>query len=82
MTGIGVTPFASVLKALYHKKMTGAKLKVEKVHFYWSARDVRAFEWFQVLLRGMRLLWSLKGEMECCVRWCQVNVFAVLTRVL
>eukprot|EP01094_Clydonella_sp_ATCC50884_P009136 TRINITY_DN1866_c0_g1_i1.p1 TRINITY_DN1866_c0_g1~~TRINITY_DN1866_c0_g1_i1.p1 ORF type:complete len:541 (-),score=154.23 TRINITY_DN1866_c0_g1_i1:102-1724(-) len=68
--GIGVTPFASVLKALYHRKTTGAKCKVEKVHFFWSARDVRAFEWFQVLLRDLELAMSESGE-----RFLTINIY-------
>ena len=46
--GIGVTPFASVLKSIwYHFAGMGeqqhAKFKLKKVYFYWIARDkVRA----------------------------------------
>ena len=52
--GIGVTPFASILKALLHRKRTSSQCKVEKVHFYWICREYKAFEWFQTLLRGMK----------------------------
>ena len=51
--GIGVTPFASVLKAIYHKKTTNQNVKLEKIYFYWICRETRAFEWFQHVLRGM-----------------------------
>ncbi|KAI9189807.1 hypothetical protein H9P43_001240 [Blastocladiella emersonii ATCC 22665] len=51
--GIGVTPFASILKSIfYHKKQGGGdRLKhLRKVYFIWTNRDMRAFEWFQTLL--------------------------------
>uniref|UniRef100_A0A4W3H6E5 NADPH oxidase 3 n=1 Tax=Callorhinchus milii TaxID=7868 RepID=A0A4W3H6E5_CALMI len=49
--GIGVTPFASVLKSIWYKyndlKMT------MKVYFYWICRDTNAFEWFVDLLQSL-----------------------------
>nr|CAG8489086.1 8673_t:CDS:10 [Entrophospora candida] len=49
--GIGVTPFASILKSIwyrinYPKKST----KLRKVYFFWICRDYDSFEWFQSLL--------------------------------
>uniref|UniRef100_A0A671MT17 Cytochrome b-245 heavy chain-like n=1 Tax=Sinocyclocheilus anshuiensis TaxID=1608454 RepID=A0A671MT17_9TELE len=55
--GIGVTPFASILKSIWYKKL-GAT-----IYFYWLCRETYAFEWFADLLqvleketeeRGMR----------------------------
>ena len=54
--GIGVTPFASVLKSIYHKKTTNQNVKLEKIYFYWICRETRAFEWFQHVLRGTTLM--------------------------
>jgi len=51
--GIGVTPFASIIKSLYHKRKTNAKCKVEKVYFFWICRDMTSFEWFQTLLKEL-----------------------------
>ena len=51
--GIGVTPFASIIKCLYHLKKTDSKCKIEKAYFFWICRDMTSFEWFQTLLRGM-----------------------------
>uniref|UniRef100_A0A4W3HTB7 NADPH oxidase 3 n=1 Tax=Callorhinchus milii TaxID=7868 RepID=A0A4W3HTB7_CALMI len=52
--GIGVTPFASVLKSIWYKyndlKMT---MKVKRVYFYWICRDTNAFEWFVDLLQSL-----------------------------
>lgn len=51
--GIGVTPFASIIKSLYHLKNNDAKCKIEKAYFFWICRDMTSFEWFQSLLRGL-----------------------------
>lgn len=48
--GIGVTPFASILKHLVHKSETKPDYAVKKVYFYWIARDHSHFEWFHNLL--------------------------------
>ena len=48
--GIGVTPFASILKSIWAqcKLRTGTKHK--KIHFFWICRDMKSFSWFQDLL--------------------------------
>ncbi|KAJ1925205.1 hypothetical protein IWQ60_004698 [Tieghemiomyces parasiticus] len=49
--GIGVTPFASVLKSLWYRTTQPGKLAhLRKVYFFWICRDIQAFEWFQDLL--------------------------------
>ncbi|XP_048363412.1 NADPH oxidase 3 [Sphaerodactylus townsendi] len=49
--GIGVTPFASILKSIWYKCYTlNTELNLEKVYFYWICRDPSAFEWFADLL--------------------------------
>ncbi|KAJ1660702.1 hypothetical protein IWQ61_000410 [Dispira simplex] len=49
--GIGVTPFASVLKSLWHRVTQPGRLsELRKVYFIWVCRDIQAFEWFQDLL--------------------------------
>jgi len=53
--GIGVTPFASILKSIRYRyerqQATGLKqLSITKVYFFWIARDKSAFEWFGELL--------------------------------
>ncbi|KAJ3189695.1 hypothetical protein HK101_008754 [Irineochytrium annulatum] len=49
--GIGVTPFASILKTIWYRinNPTGL-IKLRKVYFIWVCRDKDAFEWFQDLL--------------------------------
>ncbi|XP_019376900.1 PREDICTED: NADPH oxidase 1 isoform X1 [Gavialis gangeticus] len=57
--GIGVTPFASVLKSIWYKfQQADQSLKTKKIYFYWLCRDTGAFAWFNDLLA------SLEQEME------------------
>ncbi|XP_034545750.1 NADPH oxidase 1 [Notolabrus celidotus] len=57
--GIGVTPFASILKSIWYKfKVSNPKLRTRKIYFYWLCRETHAFEWFADLLKG------LEKEME------------------
>jgi NADPH oxidase len=67
-TGIGVTPFASVLKQVWHLRRqqleagmtataTGGALaagrRLKRVEFIWICRDPRNFAWFQALLHSL-----------------------------
>ncbi|EHB12428.1 NADPH oxidase 1 [Heterocephalus glaber] len=57
--GIGVTPFASILKSIWYKFQRGDhNLKTQKIYFYWICRETGAFAWFNDLLI------SLEQEME------------------
>uniref|UniRef100_A0A4W5PXI8 NADPH oxidase 1 n=1 Tax=Hucho hucho TaxID=62062 RepID=A0A4W5PXI8_9TELE len=57
--GIGVTPFASVLKSIWYKfKDSNPELRTRKIYFYWLCRETHAFEWFADLLQ------VLEREME------------------
>ncbi|XP_012378508.2 cytochrome b-245 heavy chain isoform X2 [Dasypus novemcinctus] len=50
--GIGVTPFASILKSVWYKYCNNATdLRLKKIYFYWLCRDTHAFEWFADLLQ-------------------------------
>ncbi|KAL5272003.1 hypothetical protein ACHWQZ_G000262 [Mnemiopsis leidyi] len=50
--GIGVTPFASILKDLVHKasSMQASLSRVKKVYFLWSTRTQKQFEWLLDIL--------------------------------
>ena len=50
-TGIGVTPFASILKTLWHQRTYNTvPLRLKRVEFFWICRDTSSFAWFQALL--------------------------------
>ncbi|KAJ3106324.1 hypothetical protein HDU97_006522 [Phlyctochytrium planicorne] len=52
--GIGVTPFASILKSLWYKILNPTKeIALQKVYFIWICRDKDSFEWFQDLLQAL-----------------------------
>nr|XP_010974076.2 NADPH oxidase 1 [Camelus dromedarius] len=57
--GIGVTPFASILKSIWYKfRHADHNLKTQTIYFYWICRETGAFAWFNDLLA------SLEQEME------------------
>ncbi|KAG0254277.1 hypothetical protein DFQ27_006939 [Actinomortierella ambigua] len=52
--GIGVTPFASVLKSIWYRVNYPTKpTKLHKVYFFWICRDKESLEWFQSLLLAL-----------------------------
>lgn len=52
--GIGVTPFASILKDIWHEfSVRPCEMKLKKIYFFWLCRDTGAFEWFAELLRQL-----------------------------
>lgn len=46
--GIGVTPFASILRSILHRRRAAdpGTMDLQKVYFIWMNRDQQAFEWF------------------------------------
>ncbi|NXW00161.1 DUOX2 oxidase, partial [Fregetta grallaria] len=49
--GIGVTPFASILKDLVFKSFISSKLLCKKIYFIWVTRTQRQFEWLADIIR-------------------------------
>ena len=48
--GIGVTPFASILKHIWYRQRKGRLGALRRVEFFWICRDAPSFGWFQSLL--------------------------------
>jgi predicted ferric reductase len=49
--GIGVTPFASILKSIWYRmNYPQGKTRLRKVYFFWVCRDFGSLEWFRSLL--------------------------------
>ncbi|EKG10635.1 Cytochrome b245 heavy chain [Macrophomina phaseolina MS6] len=49
--GIGVTPFASILKSIWYRmNYPQGKTRLKKVYFFWICRDFGSLEWFRSLL--------------------------------
>ncbi|XP_022081729.1 NADPH oxidase 1-like [Acanthaster planci] len=63
--GIGVTPFASILKSISHKLLSPEfELKLRKVYFFWICRDTNAFEWFTEMLQSLESMLIENGQRE------------------
>lgn len=53
-TGIGVTPWASVLKNIWHMRQSPDPPKrLRRVEFIWICKDTNSFQWFQALLSSL-----------------------------
>lgn len=67
--GIGVTPFASILKHIWYRQRAGRLGRLRHVEFIWVCRDAKSFAWFGSVLREIEdaqvdrkfisLLWTL-----------------------
>ncbi|XP_059917302.1 dual oxidase 1 [Gadus macrocephalus] len=58
--GIGVTPFASILKDLVVKSSNKAKIQCKKVYFIWVTRTQRQFEWVSDIVREVEEMDTLE----------------------
>src|SRR6201996_4856914 len=53
-TGIGVTPWASILKNIWHLRSgPNPPQRLRRVEFIWICKDTTSFEWFQALLSSL-----------------------------
>ncbi|XP_012943483.1 dual oxidase 2 [Aplysia californica] len=51
--GIGVTPFASILKDIAFKSKSGVPITCKKVYFIWVTRTQRSYEWLVDIIRDV-----------------------------
>ena len=53
--GIGVTPFASILKSIWYRMSSAStqQTRLKKVYFFWVCRDFGTLEWFKSLLTAI-----------------------------
>lgn len=53
-TGIGVTPWAAILKNIWHlRNGPNPPQRLRRVEFIWVCRDTTSFTWFQALLSSL-----------------------------
>jgi len=53
-TGIGVTPWAAILKNIWHlRNGPNPPTRLRRVEFLWICKDTNSFEWFQTLLSSL-----------------------------
>ena len=65
-TGVGVTPFASILDTIKNQPSKG-----QSIHFYWSSRDQFSFDWFSDLFGSL-----LSGKNSQLARFQPVEKFS------
>ena len=64
-TGIGVTPWASILKSIWHMRISpNPPKRLRRVEFIWVCKDTTSFEWFQALLQSLELQSSMMSGGE------------------
>jgi predicted ferric reductase len=71
--GIGVTPFASVLRSLQLQRASGkAGFRLKRLHFVWVSREQDSFEWFTRML----------GELERANAddWLDIHIYFTAAR--
>jgi len=55
-TGIGVTPWASILKQIWHlRSYPNPPSRLRRVEFIWITRDTSSFAWFHELLSSLEM---------------------------
>ncbi|KAL2087776.1 hypothetical protein ACEWY4_016604 [Coilia grayii] len=60
--GIGVTPFASILKSVWYKHVqNNTDVLTKKIYFYWLCPETQAFEWFADVLQSLEEQMMEKG---------------------
>ncbi|HUX22860.1 MAG TPA: ferric reductase-like transmembrane domain-containing protein, partial [Spirochaetia bacterium] len=65
--GIGVTPFASILKSILYQHEHGGDIKLEKVYFFWLSRGQKSFDWFSELLTEI--------ETKRLTKFMEINIY-------
>ncbi|KAK3803212.1 hypothetical protein RRG08_013795 [Elysia crispata] len=53
--GIGITPFASILKDIANRSKNLARVPCQKVYFIWVTRTQRSFEWMTDIIRQVEV---------------------------
>lgn len=61
--GIGVTPYSSILKHIWHLASQDSEMKIKKIYFFWICASIETFEWFGHLLYGLECKMKRKTEM-------------------
>ncbi len=84
--GIGVTPFASILKSVFYKlTQEDTALKLRKVYFYWICPEPSAFEWFADLLQSVESQMASKGiryTVHACINVHNCIIIIIIVQLL
>jgi NADPH oxidase len=75
-TGIGVTPWASILKNIWHLRSgPNPPRRLRRVEFIWVCRDTSSFEWFQALLSSLESQSASAAANEGCVEFLRIHTY-------
>jgi ferredoxin-NADP reductase len=79
--GIGVTPFASILRSIAARRSQGLETKLEKVYFFWLYRGQKTFEWFSELLEEIDAMRLRMLEINVCLTDARINSTTGLLKI-
>lgn len=75
-TGIGVTPWASILKNIYNLRSSpNPPRRLRRVEFIWVCRDTSSFEWFQALLSSLEAQSIAEAESQDSVEFLRIHTY-------
>ncbi|KAJ0425101.1 FAD-binding domain-containing protein [Aspergillus carlsbadensis] len=75
-TGIGVTPWASILKNIWHMRASpNPPKRLRRVEFIWVCKDTTSFEWFQELLASLEAQSSADAAFEGSAEFLRIHIY-------
>ncbi|RMZ76403.1 hypothetical protein DV737_g4858, partial [Chaetothyriales sp. CBS 132003] len=75
-TGIGVTPWASVLKNIYNMRAgPNPPRRLKRVEFIWITRSIESFEWFQTLLSSLEYQSGLTAQRDGVPEFLRIHTY-------
>ncbi|KAL4867919.1 hypothetical protein BDV12DRAFT_109877 [Aspergillus spectabilis] len=75
-TGIGVTPWASILKNIWHLRASpNPPERLRRVEFIWVCKDTTSFEWFQALLSSLEAQSATDAAYEGISEFLRIHIY-------
>ncbi|KAL4875045.1 ferric reductase NAD binding domain-containing protein [Aspergillus karnatakaensis] len=75
-TGIGVTPWASILKNIWHLRASpNPPKRLRRVEFIWVCKDTTSFEWFQALLSSLEAQSTTDAAYEGISEFLRIHIY-------
>ncbi len=75
-TGIGVTPWASILKNIWHLRAgPNPPTRLRRVEFIWVCRDTSSFTWFQTLLSALEQQSAMDAEVGSKAEFLRIHTY-------
>ncbi|KAL5333948.1 ferric reductase NAD binding domain-containing protein [Aspergillus crustosus] len=75
-TGIGVTPWASILKNIWHLRASpNPPKRLRRVEFIWVCKDTTSFEWFQALLSSLEAQSATDAAHEGISEFLRIHIY-------